>query len=49
LLSKYFQNLRLEDAILKMGLSLQKKIAPPIEDGALLNTLFITTSGEKAS
>jgi hypothetical protein len=38
LLSNYFQNLRLEDAIMRMGLFLQKKIALPIEDRALLNS-----------
>jgi len=37
LLSKYFQNLKLEDGTKKNELSLQKKTAPPIEDRALLN------------
>jgi hypothetical protein len=37
LLSKYFQNLKLEDATHENKLFLQKKIAPPFEDGPLLN------------
>jgi hypothetical protein len=34
---------------MRMGMFLQKKIALPIEDRALLNLQTITTSGEKAS